>query len=135
MLFKLLTSCTAPNLFDRNGAHFQIDGNLGAAAGIAELLLQSHAGVVRLLPALPRAWAAGRICGLRARGGFKADIEWSAGRLVRASLRSLRGAPCTLAAPGPVRIACNGRPVPATADGPNWRFETRKGARYEIRPR
>ncbi len=94
---------TYPNLFDACPP-FQIDGNFGAVSGMVEMLLQSHGGVIDLLPALPNAWRSGSVRGLLARGGFGVDLAWTDGRLERATLRGRSGSV------GRVRYA--GREVP-----------------------
>ena len=90
-LSMLMQHSTGPNLFDthpaEHGSIFQIDGNFGATAAIADMLLQSHAGEISLLPALPPAWPDGQVTGLRARGGHEISMRWIASRLTSASLK------------------------------------------------
>lgn len=108
---QLLTKRTLPNLFDLCGP-FQIDGNFGATAGLAEMLLQSHqftrptdattkpVVIIDLLPALPKAWPTGSFAGLCARDGFEVDVTWRDGALTNATLRSKLGRDCVLRAGG-----------------------------------
>lgn len=120
-LMALLKQSTLPNLFDTHPP-FQIDGNFGGAAGIAEMLLQSHTGEIHLLPALPRAWQEGHVYGLRARGNVRVDIFWKDGKLTRAVLRMAAAGSYRIRIPAGQRVELvthNGRPVPfeTTGDG------------------
>jgi alpha-L-fucosidase 2 len=98
-VIALLSNSTLPNLFDTHPP-FQIDGNFGGTAGITEMLLQSHAGEVELLPALPAEWNSGHIYGIMARGGFEVNIDWDNGTLRQVRLTSRLGNPLIISYKG-----------------------------------
>ena len=87
-LNTVLSKSISPNLFGQHPP-FQMDANFGATAGMAEMLLQSHTGVINVLPALPKAWPAGEVKGLKARGGYEVDIQWKEGQMNSTSIRAL----------------------------------------------
>jgi hypothetical protein len=149
LLRNLIGSRTFPNVWDalrgpwdvkafakQDPYLFQIDGNLGGTAGVAEMLLQSHEACVRVLPALPAAWPTGRFRGLVARGGFVVDAAWRDGVAEHVAVHAPKG--------GRLRLACRGlsvaevtdekgRPVTCVAEGEDRiAFETEVGGRYTI---
>ncbi|MGN1262931.1 MAG: glycosyl hydrolase family 95 catalytic domain-containing protein, partial [Prevotella sp.] len=108
---------TYANMFDAH-APFQIDGNFGCCAGIAEMLLQSHAGCVHVLPAIPEAWNTGQVSGLRARGGFVvADMKWKDGKITSLKIKSTIGGNLRLRSYSPLKMA-NGNAL-TVASGKN----------------
>lgn len=118
---------------------FQIDGNFGYTAGIVEMLLQSHAGYIHLLPALPDVWSEGSISGLKARGNFEIALSWQAGKLVKAQLLSNAGKDCTLRSAQPFTVRQGKQELTsATAMQSNGKryfqatFQTEKGETYTI---
>ena len=105
MLSRHMSGHLAPSLlsiFSKRWG-FQIDGNFGVTAAIAEMLLQSHGGEIRLLPALPPSWRNGKVTGLRARGGFTVDIQWADGKVVDYRITSPEGSPATVRVNGVVK--------------------------------
>ena len=135
-LFKrLISERTVPNLWTLHPP-FQIDGNLGAMAGVVEMLLQSHEGWIDLLPALPQAWENGMFKGLVARGNFVVDAEWTAGRATHIVVTSNNGGLCRMTYPGIGEakiVNAQGEPVAIDkGQGDKITFNTTTGETYTL---
>ena len=114
---------TYPNFFDAHPP-FQIDGNFGCTAGIAEMLLQSHDGAIHFLPALPDEWKDGEITGLRTPGGFEVSFTWRNGEVQKIEIKSTLGGNCRIRVPNEVVQAAGDGLVAAAGTNPNPFFET-----------
>ncbi|MPZ81761.1 MAG: alpha-L-fucosidase [Actinophytocola sp.] len=136
MLSELLKSSTLDNLWDTHPP-FQIDGNFGAAAGVAEMLVQSQSGVVDVLPALPDLWADGSVEGLRARGDVTVDVDWTGGTPTRIELEAGRSGPLTVSSDlfaGRYEVVdSRGKPVHVTKSGANITIDAKRGRTYVVR--
>jgi hypothetical protein len=132
---QFLRERTVPNLWTLHPP-FQIDGNLGTMAGVAEMLLQSHEGTIKILPALPKAWNTGSFQGLVARGNFVVSAEWNEGKPTTISIQSKSGGTCRVSSPGIGAAAvkdASGKAVKAAGEGNDLiQFETTAGETYLI---
>jgi alpha-L-fucosidase 2 len=132
-LRALLTRSSLPNLFSLCGRALQVDGNFGATAAIAEMLLQSQQDEIHLLPALPAEWASGSVAGLRARGGFTVDLTWAEGRLTEVHLQASQRRRAVVLAKGAMGVTAGGRRVRFEPVGPDRiGFTAEAAVRYRI---
>lgn len=133
VLKKLILENTCTNFFSKCWQTPQVDGSFGGCAGIAEMLLQSHACEILLLPALPKAWASGSVNGLCARGGFEVDMEWKGGILANAKIHSKLGRKCRIRTQVPIQVTSDGKPMKTYSPEENvFEFETKADGVYVI---
>jgi alpha-L-fucosidase 2 len=119
-----------PNFF---GSAYQLDGTYGSTAVVTEMLLQSHTGILSLLPALPNFWSEGFVSGLRARGGFEVDVRWNENKLTEAKIISKNGSPCRLMVKEQVKIYDKGKEIiPTKKEEGAIEFPTGKGSVYKV---
>lgn len=122
-----------PQLFAKCGTPLQVDGSFGVAAGITEMLMQSHEGVIDLLPALPETWSQGRFDGVCARGGFELDMQWDKGCIESVEVVSRKGQTCRINPKTKVNVTMNNEPVIVEQDKDgSVQFDTTAGSRYLI---
>ncbi|MBQ0124996.1 MAG: hypothetical protein KBS59_01560, partial [Clostridiales bacterium] len=131
-LYKmLLSNCTAWNLWDMHPP-FQIDGNFGGTAGVSEMLVQSHAGYIHLLPAIPVEWQSGSFSGLVARGNFVLCARWENAKIVSLDVLSRCGGKCRVRDYGIKEILCDGAKISVSLHSGIAEFDTVKGKKYTV---
>ncbi len=122
-----------PQLFAKCYTPLQVDGTFGVTAGITEMLMQSHEGVIDLLPALPKAWSTGCFDGVCARGAFELSMQWTDGRITRVEVLSKKGQTCRIDPKTKVKVTSDGKQVVyKTLKNGSIEFETRAGGRYTL---
>ncbi len=122
-----------PSLFAKCFTPLQVDGSLGVTAGISEMLVQSHEGLILLLPALPKEWSSGEFRGVCTRGAFELDLQWEKGAISSVELLSKAGADCKISTDGPVHVSVNGSPVQHTVGDGYVEFPTEAGQHYQLK--
>lgn len=130
-LNELLRKSTQINMLDSHPP-FQIDGNFGGTAGVAEMLLQSHDGGLEFIPAVPSCWKNGMVKGLRARGGFTVDFEWRDGEFTKGSIHSGSGGTCRIISGKMYKVSCNGEKINTTIEDSGFSFKTLAGKTYDL---
>ncbi|MGP4041129.1 glycoside hydrolase family 95 protein [Gracilibacillus sp. D59] len=129
-VIALLKSSTLPNLFD-NHPPFQIDGNFGGTAGIAEMIVQSQNREIYLLPSVPEAWRNGYVKGLKTRGGYELELKWENHQLVYANIISIKSGVCRIRVPYPLEITINHHTL-TEVDACLFEFPVEKEKKYKL---